>query len=172
MSTPRILVVYHTSSGNTRKVAEALADSLCADLEQIQLQVPVAVDIKGKGLRNFLNMGKVVMGSRFGGQAAIEDAVHDPGDYDLVVVGTPVYANTLPAPVRVYLSSYRDRFVALAFFCTGEDPANAHVFDLMTDAAAKAPIAAQPFHAPKIRENRFAPEVEGLAVRLSGGGQG
>ena len=162
----KTLVVYHTSSGNTRKVAEALAASLGADLEQIQPQAPVEVNIKAKGLRNFLNMGKVVWSGKLGRESAIADAAHDPANYDLVVVGTPVYADTLPAPVRSYLLRYRTRFSALAFFCTGEDPANAHIFELMAEAAGRAPKAKQPFHAPAIRGARFAPQVAAFVTRL------
>jgi flavodoxin len=153
------LVVYHSSSGNTRKVAEAIAAALGADLEPIRTQKPVDVDIKGKGLDNFLNMGRVVMGGRLGRDVAIKDPLYDPSGYALVVVGTPVYANSLPAPVRAYLSSHRGGFKSLAFFCTGEDPANAHIFELMEKAAGQAPEVRQPFHAPAVREDRFLAHV-------------
>jgi menaquinone-dependent protoporphyrinogen IX oxidase len=166
MNTGSTLVVYHTSSGNTGKVAEAIAEALGADLEQIKLREQFDVNIKGKGLRNFRNMGRVVLDGKLGRDVGIEDAVHDPRDYELVVVGTPVYANTLPAPVRAYLSTYRERFKAVAFFCTGEDPANAHVFDLMAGAAGQDPKAKQPFHAPAVRQDQFAPQVAAFAASL------
>jgi flavodoxin len=35
MARPRILVVYYSRSGTTRKIAEALSEALACDLEEI-----------------------------------------------------------------------------------------------------------------------------------------
>ena len=67
-------------------------------------------------------MGRVVMGGRRQRTVPLEPAQHDPAAYDLVVVWTPVYANTLPAEPRSYLVQQRDKLERVAFFCTGEDP--------------------------------------------------
>ena len=166
MNKERILVVFHSSSGNTKKVAEAIAAKLSADLEQIREQNPRPVDIKGKGFKNFLNMGRAVMGGRAQRAAEIEDAQRDPADYDLVIVGTPVYANTLPTPSRAYLETYGDRLPEVAFFCTGEDPNNRHVFELMAEASGREPVARLPFHAPLVREDVFGPRVEEFLALL------
>jgi flavodoxin len=160
MNEQRILVVFHSSSGNTKQVAEAIAAGLTADLEQIRERNPHPVDIKGKGFKNFLNMGRAVMGGRSQRAAEIEEAAHDPAAYDLVIVGTPVYANTLPAPSRAYLETYSEHLPEVAFFCTGEDPNNSHIFELMAEACGKQPVARLPFHAPLVREGAFAPRVE------------
>jgi hypothetical protein len=124
------------------------------------------VDIKGKGMQNFMNMGRAVMSGMLKREADLRDAEHDPADYDLVVVGTPVYANTLPAPVRAYLTTNKDRFPNLAFFCTGEDPNNAHIFELMEEACACEPEVTIPFHAPTVRNDTFYPKAEALVSTL------
>lgn len=155
----KILVVFHSASGNTKKVAEAIAARLGADLEQIRPVKPIDVDIKGKGTDNFLNMGRVVFAGMTKKKAAIEEPVHDPTTYDLVIVGTPVYANTLPAPTRAYLARYKSQFKTTAFFCTGEDPNNQHIFELMEAACEQTPIATLPFHAPDISADAYAGRV-------------
>ena len=127
MEGKQVLVVFHSSSGNTRKVAEAIAEALPADIEQIREVHPRPVDIKGSGLGNLLNMGRVVFAVRGGRATPIEEAQHDPADYGLIVVGTPVYAGSVPGPVRAYLETYRPNFREVAFFCTGEDPNNVGV---------------------------------------------
>lgn len=169
MKPQKTLVVYYTSTGNTRRVAEVVAERLTADLEEIRPKDKVEVDIKGKGLRNFLNMGRVVFGGKAKRAVDLESPIHDPADYDLVVVGTPVYANTLPAEPRMYLVEQRDRFKSVAFFCTGEAPDNSHVFDLMREACGLSPKAIQPFHAPEIRAQAFLPDVDNLVDNLNAG---
>ncbi len=165
----RVLVVYYSSSGNTQKVSEALAEKLGADLDRIQPQDPVEVDIKGKGLKNFLNMGRAVFGGMMKREAVIAEADRDPLDYDLVVVGTPVYANTLPAPVRAYLTAHGADFPRVAYFCTGDDPNNAHIFELMAEASGREPLARYPFHAPDIRNDAFAPALMAYVQALDAG---
>jgi flavodoxin len=160
MSGRRVLVVFHSSSGNTKKVAEAIAEALSADVEQIREVNPRPVDIKGKGLGNFSNMGRVVLGAITGRTTPIEESEHDLADYDLVLIGTPVYANALPMPVRAYIVQHRHKFKELAFFCTGEDPNNERIFQLMEDACGKSPGAVRAFHAPGVKADEFHPQVE------------
>ncbi|MBC7251761.1 MAG: hypothetical protein H5T62_15975, partial [Anaerolineae bacterium] len=74
MTGKKVLVVFHSSSGNTQKVAAAIAEALSSDIEQIQPTRPFHVDIKGKGLRNFMNMGQAAMGGLSGRAAAIKEA--------------------------------------------------------------------------------------------------
>jgi len=169
MDNQKVLVVYYTSSGNTRKVAQVLATNLNADLEEIQPVQRVDANIKGKGSRNFGNMGRVVFAGKLKRTVALQENEYDPADYDLVVVGTPVYANTLPAEPRTYLADHKGQLKSVAFFCTGEDPNNAHIFDLMADACGQAPKAIQPFHAPKVMEDDFMPDVDRFVVTLLAG---
>jgi flavodoxin len=166
MEGKQVLVVFHSSSGNTRKVAEAIAEALPADIEQIREVHPRPVDIKGSGLGNLLNMGRVVFAVRGGRATPIEEAQHDPADYGLIVVGTPVYAGSVPGPVRAYLETYRPNFREVAFFCTGEDPNNAGVFERLEGICGKAPRAVCAFHAPKVKAGEFLPQVEEFVAGL------
>ncbi len=166
MTPQRILVVYHTSSGNTERVAQAIAQALGADLERIREVKPRPVDIKGKGLKNFGNMGRVVFGG-FGKKVVdIHPPEHNPAEYDLLILGTPVYASSLPMPTRAYLQAHADDIRQAAFFCTGESPKNKEIFNLMEDALCQAPVAAVAFHAPAIREDDFAAQVDHLIEQL------
>jgi flavodoxin len=166
MDGERVLVVFHSSSGNTQKVAQAIAEPLSADIEQIREVNPRRVDIKGKGLGNFLNMGRVVFAAITGRATPIKEAQHDPAGYGVIVIGTPVYAGSIPGPVRAYLERYQTGFNEVAFFCTGEDPNNVRVFEQMEEACGRAPKALFAFHAPKIRANEFLPQVEEFIARL------
>jgi len=166
MNDKKVLVVFHSSSGNTRKVAEAIAEALSADVEQIQLVKPFRVDIRGKGLRNFMNMGRAALGGLASRAASIKEARRNPADYDLVLIGTPVYAGSLSGPVRAYIERYRSSMQEVAFFCTGEDPNNKDVFEQMEEACGEAPRAVHAFHAPQVKSDEFLPQVEEFIARL------
>ena len=166
MEGKQVLVVFHSSSGNTRKVAEAIAEALSADIEQIREVNPRPVDIQGKEFGDFMNMGRVVLAAIAGRATPIEEAQHDPAGYGLIVVGTPVYAGAVPGPVRAYLERYKSSFEDVAFFCTGEDPNNAGVFGRLEEICGRAPRAVCAFHAPRVKAGEFLPQVEEFVAGL------
>lgn len=166
MTGKKVLVVFHSSSGNTKRVAAAIAEALSADIEQIQPTRPFRVDIKGKGLRNFMNMGRAALGGLSSRAASIREAQHNPAEYDLVLVGTPVYAGSLSGPARAYLERYQTDLREVAFFCTGEDPNNQDVFAQMEEVCGKAPRAVHAFHAPQVKSGEFLPQVQEFIAGL------
>jgi hypothetical protein len=135
-------------------------------VEQIRPVKPFHVDIKGKGLGNLVNISRAALGAMRARTRSIEEAQHDPAGYDLILIGTPVYADSLPAPVRAYIERYGSRFKEIAFFCTGEDPDNEHIFELLEEACGQAPRTSFPFHAPQIRAGKFHSQVEAFIARL------
>nr|MBC7245894.1 NAD(P)H-dependent oxidoreductase [Chloroflexota bacterium] len=167
MSGKKVLVVFHSSSGNTKKVGQAIAERLSAAVEEIQEVNPRPVDIRGKGLRNFLNMGFVVFHALTNRTVPIKAAQHDPADYDLVVIGTPVYASSLSAPVRAYLRQYSSRCKEVAFFSTGLDPNPApRVFQQMEQVCDKTPKAVYAFQAQRILAEDFPSQLQEFISRL------
>jgi len=78
-----VCIVYHSETGNTKKVAEAVAKATGAVL------VPV------KDLANYSKIGRYLVGARkarAGQKSEIEPAKIDVSAYDMVVVGSPVWA--------------------------------------------------------------------------------
>jgi len=91
----KCLVVYYTRTGKTKFVAEAIATELGADLEEI-------VDLKKRE-------GKLgwIMGGKDATQKKLTEIAPPkrvPAEYDLVVIGTPIWAWTLTPAIRTYLS--------------------------------------------------------------------
>ncbi|MFZ0924850.1 MAG: NAD(P)H-dependent oxidoreductase [Halobacteriota archaeon] len=88
----KTLVAYYSRTGNTKKVAEALAENLNADVESI------TSDTKDKG------MGRLAMQAFLRVHAKIAQTMNDAASYDLVVVGSPVWAGKMSSPIRTYLA--------------------------------------------------------------------
>ncbi len=104
----KILVVFYSRTGNTKKLAEKIARKLDADIEEI-------IDKKSR---------KGILGYVFGGRDAFRKSTteiifkKDPEKYRLVVIGTPVWAGTVVPAVRTYLIENKSKLKKVAFFCT------------------------------------------------------
>jgi hypothetical protein len=67
------------------------------------------------GITGYLSAGRDASTKKL---TDIDEVKFDPASYDLVIVGTPVWASTLSAPVRTYLTKLKERFNRIAFYCT------------------------------------------------------
>ena len=105
----KTLVVYHSRSGNTRRVAQRIAEALGADLDEIRIVHPLA---------GSLGYAFCAIEAILGLTPALRPARFDPDHYDCVVVGTPVWFWSLSSPVRSWLALHRPLRQRVGFFCT------------------------------------------------------
>lgn len=127
----RILVVYYSRTGNTKKLAEEIASQLGADIEEI-------VDTAHrKGPLGYLRSAFDVLA----GRPAELRTTRDPYPYDVVVVGTPVWVGSVSAPVREYLVRNAGSIRHAAFFATYGGSGAMGVFRQMEDLCGTAPVA-------------------------------
>ena len=128
----RVLVVYYSRTGTTKKVALAIAQALSADLEQIADPMP-----RG-GVLGWLKCG---FDATFKRCTPIAPPKLWPGIYDLVVIGSPTWNGSIASPVRTYLMRERLQLGAVAFFSTcGGRGADAVVAE-MAEVSGHAPTA-------------------------------
>jgi flavodoxin len=128
----RILVVYYSRTGITRDLALAIAAALGADVEEI-----VEPTSRG-GLTGFLRSGLESILER---TAAVRPSTREARDYDLVIVGTPVWALNVSSPVRAYLTARRGKLPRVAFFCTMGGSGGERAFHTMETLAGAHPVA-------------------------------
>jgi flavodoxin len=108
----KTLVVYYTRTGNPKFAAETAAAELGADIEEV-------VDLKKRqGRLAFLSNGKDAMQAK---ETQIAQTNRDPKDYDLIIVGQPVWAGSPTPAIRTYLnkSDLSGKKVALFFSDSG-----------------------------------------------------
>jgi flavodoxin len=110
----KTLIVYHSLTGNCKKVAELLSQELSADLEPVEFQ-------DSKDLKDGKPAGDVLFGQWKGKTVKIKPAKKDPSGYDQIILGAPVWAFGLAAPMRTYLKENRDRLPKKAgyYVCYG-----------------------------------------------------
>lgn len=147
MSEPRVLVVFFSRTGTTRRLAGALAGMMSADIEEI-------CDFTER--RGALGYLRCVIDSWRKRPAEIVPAGLDPSQYDLVLVGTPVWAGAVSAPVRAYLLQNRSRFRHVGFFCIFGGLGAGTAFDEMRALAGKAPVAQCKVRAAEVQRGAVA----------------
>jgi len=152
-----ILVVFYSRSGTTRNVASVLARLLNADLEEI-------FDRQGRaGPFGYLRSFVEALEQR---PADIVLPKCDASAYDLVVIGTPVWAGSVSSPVRAWLVANRARLKRVAFFCSfgrrGEQLALAQMHAL----AGKSPLAECKITTREARHGEASQVLCDFAARL------
>lgn len=128
----RILVVYCSRTGNTRRIAKEVAAGCGADLEEITearlRQGPIGY------LRSALE-------SLFGIRPPIASARHDPHAYELIVIGTPIWFWNMASPVRSYLWRHRSVLPPVAFLVTCGGSGGEKVLDDLETLGGHPPVA-------------------------------
>ncbi len=155
----RALVAYYSRTGVTRTVAEAVASGLGCDLEEI-------VDTKSrKGPLGFVIAGKDAVRKKL---TRIGPISKSPADYDLVVIGTPVWANTMASAVRTYLTECGGQMNKVAFFCTQAGPKPGHTFADMEALCGKPPVETLSLRTKTVKAGLVAESIEAFVDRLKG----
>ncbi|MDG6223202.1 MAG: flavodoxin [Candidatus Bathyarchaeota archaeon] len=110
----KTLVVYFSLTGNTKFVAEKIAEQFGADL----CEVTDKTFKVGKML--FIKGGMAAMREKLSDIEAVESIE----DYDLVIVGSPVWAGKIAPPIRTFLVNNNFSGKQVAFFVSigGDKP--------------------------------------------------
>ena len=129
----KILVVYCSRSGNTRFVAEKIAGKLKADIEEV-------VDkTNRKGIIGWLRAGR---DATRGNETEIEQTKYSPSDYDLIILGSPVWNKRIAPAMRTYLNKNDLSKKKIAFFNTNDSDESQNTFSVMRELAKnQKPVA-------------------------------
>ncbi|HHF09558.1 flavodoxin [Thermococci archaeon] len=157
MSCMKALVVYFSRTGNTKKIAESIAEELGCDIEEI-------VDTKNRsGALGFMRSGKDAMRKSL---TKIKDVKCDPSEYDLAIIGTPVWARRLSTPVRTFIHQYTNQLSKVAFFAThrGDDAQNAFID--MEELCGKKPVTVMSFRDKEVKEENCIKKIREFISEL------
>lgn len=127
----KTLIAYYSRTGITKKVAEKLAGALNCEIEEVK-------DLKNrKGVLGYLLSGREAMQKTL---PAVEFA-KSPADYDLVIVGTPIWGWDMSSPIRSYLEKNKGQIKKAAFFCTMSGSGDEKAFRNMGEIIKAEPLA-------------------------------
>ena len=95
----KILIVYYSLTGNTQFIAEALRDTIEADILELK---PIKELKAGSGTRFMWGGYQSTMKKT----PKLMDFDINPLEYDLIILGTPVWAWSISPPMRSFLSKF------------------------------------------------------------------
>ncbi len=126
------LVVCYSRTGVTRRVADAVVQATGAALE-------IITEARSRsGFLNYMRSGKEALFKR---AAPIEPTRHDPADFDLVLLGCPVWAGHIPSPMLTYIDANKGHMHRVAFFATQMSSSADKMFRQMAAQTGRDPIA-------------------------------
>ena len=153
----RALVVYFSRTGHTRKIALELAESLGADVERIE-------EPRGRsGFFGYWRSGRE-------GYRKLTTVIHPiqkrPSDYDLVLIGTPIWAGNVSSPVRTYIAGNAGSFRRVAFFCTHGGSSAAKVMTELSELCGVRPLATLAVKEREIRAGSYRGGLKEFAKQV------
>ena len=123
---PKMLVLYYSQTGNTKAVAEEIANKLGADIEEITMEDPYDPDFQATIDRCLKEREQDIL-------PTIHPVKADLANYDVIFLGYPVWFGTYAPPVITFLNGADLSGKKIVPFCTfGSGGLESSVKDLVT----------------------------------------
>ena len=151
------LVVYYSRTGKTKKVGNLISEKLSCDMEEI-------FDTKKRsGILGFIKSGKDAMRKKL---TTLKEIKKNPDLYDLVIIGTPIWASNMSTPIRTYVSEHKNKFKNVAFFCTESSKGGVKCFKNMEKLCDKKPIATLEINKKMVKKEIYIDKIKDFAEEL------
>ncbi|MBO4926647.1 MAG: NAD(P)H-dependent oxidoreductase [Clostridiales bacterium] len=147
----KILVVYYSLEGNTKKAAEKIASELSADVMPL---IPVK-DIPKKGPLKFLVGGG---GATKRKGTELQPYSADASSYEAIIIGTPVWAGKPSMAMNQFLSDLKEKEKIIGAFAVSAGGDSSKCLAILKNTA---PSIRFTLDLADQRSKKFAPANEG-----------
>ncbi len=153
----KTIIVFYSLTGNTKKVAESIAEILKCDIEEI-------IDYKNrKGFLGFLISGRDAILKK---TTQISPISKDISQYEHVIIGTPVWASNITPAIRTFITNYREVFKNVSFFCTMGFSGDKNVFRELELLCVRKPLFCVSFSQKEILYKRYFEKLDSVLKKL------
>jgi len=145
-----ILVIFYSRTGNTKKVAQEIVNKLQCPIEEI-------FDTKDRsGVLGYISAGCDTTKKSL---TELKPISHNPAEYDMIIVGTPVWGWGVSTPIRTYLKNNKNSIKNTSFFCTMGGSGGDRAFKQMEEICGKPAIATLALLTKEVTENNFEEKI-------------
>jgi flavodoxin len=109
--TAKILVVYFSQTGNTRTLANLIHQEIGGDIFRIETAIPYSSDMAALARRKNKEL-------ETGNMPELKSKAPNIESYNIIFLGYPIWAMTVPTPVRSFLESHDLTGKIIVPFCT------------------------------------------------------
>ena len=96
-------------------------------------------------------------------KAEIQPVKFKPEDYDLVIIGTPIWAATMASAVRTYIDEYKEKFKKVVFVATQGGKTMPKVFEDMEKLSGMTGVAKCDVSSSEVKKNLWAVKMKDFA---------
>jgi len=153
----KILVVYYSRTGHTKKIGDMIADALKGETDEIVIPKSLL------GIIGWFLAGKYASRKEV---PKIEPPKNDSASYDLVIIGTPIHSWTLSGPVRTYLRENKNKFKKVAFYCTCGGMGMERAFDEMEKECGQKPVATLVVREKELKKGDYTKKIKKFISKL------
>lgn len=155
----KILVVYYSRTGNSKKVATEIARNLLCDVLEIKSSPTYP--------KGFWGYQRALIHAAFKRIPSIQIESSNITRYDLVIIGGPMWGSSLSSPVRGFLATYRGQLKDVAFFVTqGGNFAREKIKKQMSEICGKNPGAFLAVSDQDMRDGGYTKKVANFINQL------
>lgn len=127
MKDSKSLVVFYSLDGNTQFISEEIKKGTNADLLKLQ---PEKNNVNSKGFMKYVWGGRQVM---MGKKPELLPFDVDFNSYDVIFIGTPIWASRHAPAIHTFLSNHLLRNKKIALFCCHSGGGNGKAFNKMKE---------------------------------------
>jgi len=104
----KTLMVYYSLTGHTQRLVNEVAALLNADVEVLQSSIE----------HGFLGYLRLAFDMLRKVDPTLGPVVHEPREYDMVVLAGPIWSSRMCSPIRIYAMQHKEQFTKTALLCT------------------------------------------------------
>ncbi len=139
-----VLIMYYSRSGTTKHVANIIKSKLDADIEEI------TDNDEYKGKIGWLKGG---FNASTGRLTDINPTSKNPLNYDLTIIGSPVWAANIAPPISTYITKNKKNFTKIAGFVTCGSQGGEKALSNMSESSNKKLEAEMILNSEDIKNN-------------------
>ncbi len=150
----KILISFYSRTGTTRKVAEVMKNALIE--KDVEVKIEEIIDKKNRdGKIGYIIAGKNALMKK---KTKIEEVSYHPENFDILIIGTPVWAGNITPAIRTYLEKYKDEIDLAVFFCTHGGGGESNTFNNMREIIGE-PLKVLSLKDKKIEEGKHLNDI-------------